>query len=121
MRRCDFCRKPFSPKPGQRGTCSTECRFWVKVTKGKGCWPWSGRMNEAGYGYFWLDGKPELAHRVAFFLKHGRWPEPCCLHTCDNPPCCNPAHFFEGTNLDNALDRTVKNRAATGSKHGSKT
>jgi len=26
------------------------------------------------------------------------------LHTCDNPPCCNLAHLYEGTRLQNTLD-----------------
>lgn len=31
-------------------------------------------------------------------------------HTCDNPPCCNPKHLFEGTKIDNQRDCMAKGR-----------
>jgi len=32
-------------------------------------------------------------------------------HTCDNPPCVNPDHLFEGTPLYNTRDKITKGRA----------
>jgi hypothetical protein len=75
------------------------------------CHVWTARTNSWGYGEFWFDGKHEKAHRVAFLLTNGRWPEPLGLHHCDNPPCCNQAHLFEGTHADNMRDRNAKGRA----------
>lgn len=96
-----------------------EQRFWSKVAVGATdeCWGWVGGSND-GRGRFQLDGKPELAHRVAFLLTHGRWPAPRCLHTCDTPLCCNPTHLWEGTQADNMADKTNKDRQIKGEQHG---
>jgi len=33
------------------------------------------RVNHDGYALIWLDGGPHLAHRVAFVIMTGQWPE----------------------------------------------
>lgn len=79
-----------------------------------GCLIWIGaKFNPAGKvwnGQFRFEGKTHLAHRVAFKLANGRWPEPCCLHRCDNGLCVEPACLFEGTKADNTADMLAKGR-----------
>jgi len=92
---------------------SVKERFWEKVQIGGSneCWPWRGSLNPKDYGRFLLDGKIQLAHRVAWILVNSLIPEGMCiLHHCDNPPCCNVSHLFMGTKADNARDMYAKGR-----------
>lgn len=74
------------------------------------CHEWTGATHGDGYGSARFKGKTEQAHRVAFFIEHGRWPEPFALHRCDHRPCVRPDHLFEGDHADNAADREAKGR-----------
>ena len=44
-------------------------------------------------------------HRLAFEWYYGRKPTGRILHTCDNAPCYNPAHLYEGTQKQNMRDK----------------
>lgn len=69
------------------------------------CWPWTGPTDEDGYGDMRLKGGLRRAHRIAFFAATNIEPgELVVRHTCDNPPCCNPAHLILGTAKDNNRD-----------------
>jgi predicted XRE-type DNA-binding protein len=86
-------------------------RFWSKVLKGDGCWLWTGSMRTRGYGGFWLDGRNDMAHRVAWILAHGPIPEGLVvMHKCDNQSCVNPSHLQLGTFKDNSTDMVAKRR-----------
>jgi hypothetical protein len=86
-------------------------------TLNNGCKIWTRRKNEKGYGRLRIrNGKMGYANRVALERKLGR---PiamgmCALHSCDNPPCCNPEHLREGTNTDNMKERQEKGRQSRG-------
>lgn len=89
-------------------------RFWAKVAIGgdEDCWPWTGRLNENGYGVFDLDSTPNIASRIAYMLANGVDPsEAMVCHSCDNPPCCNPSHLWLGSHGDNMKDMALKGRA----------
>lgn len=87
-------------------------RFWSKVEQRDGaCWPWLSWRNARGYGKFMLNGRSQTAHRVAYELTHGPIPIGLCvMHSCDNPPCCNPQHLRLGTHAENMRDRDQKGR-----------
>lgn len=77
----------------------------------EGCWEWNRGRDKDGYGKFWLDGRTEQAHRVAWETFRGPIPDGKIIcHHCDNPPCVNPDHLFLGTHLDNTLDAEAKGR-----------
>lgn len=104
-------------------------RFWSYVDQSGGpnaCWLWLGAIQKGreygpGYGLAWDGTRSRGAHVVAFELHtseqaNGRF----CLHRCDNPSCCNPAHLFWGTHQDNMDDMVAKGRRTIvcGEAHG---
>lgn len=103
-------------------------RFWPKVNIAgpNECWEWMGCVlphGKAGllYGRFFpIRTRGMTAHRVAFLFTHGEVPDELFVcHSCDNPPCCNPAHLWLGTAKENAQDRDRKGRQKpAGSKSG---
>lgn len=98
-------------------------RFWPKVIVRDGCWGWRGATHKHGYGRLHSgtdDGVIE-AHRASWMIHKGAILKGRdILHTCDNPPCTNPEHLFQGTHLDNMRDKMRKGRAniAHGERHG---
>lgn len=66
-----------------------------------------------GYGQFYRRKRePVGAHRFSWELANGR-PVPAgrqVMHSCDNPPCVNPAHLSVGTSADNHRDKSAKGR-----------
>lgn len=93
-------------------------RFWPKVDvrSDAECWVWRAARDSDGYGHFHDGTKMTTAHRFAWSLLNGDIPAGMSvMHSCDNPPCCNPAHLSIGTNVENTRDREAKGRHGTGS------
>src|SRR4051794_21400019 len=91
---------------------NTPYKFWLCVDIKPGtdeCWYWKYHFN-GSYPVFMMERHQTQSHRWAFFFRYGRFPEPCGLHECDNPACCNWHHIFEGTQADNVADMIAKGR-----------
>jgi hypothetical protein len=105
------------------GWTSVEERFWAKVDKSAGpeaCWPWTAARAQDNYGHFSLRGKIRTAQSVALELTQGARPQGYeGMHSCDNPPCCNPAHLSWGTKLQNQQQKAERGRSyrAQGEAH----
>ena len=76
------------------------------------CWPWMLSRDRGGYGRIAIGRRMTRAHVVMYRLTFGDPPpdKPRVLHTCDNPPCCNPRHLWAGTITDNNRDTVLKGR-----------
>ncbi len=109
---------------------SQEDRFWEKVNKrgsvpagrpelGR-CWEWMAATNDHGYGVLRPAGKrcgPGVkAHRYSAELAGMDIKGRHVLHSCDNPPCVNPAHLRPGTDGTNMADAIERDRLPRGSE-----
>lgn len=86
-------------------------RFWPKVSKGDGCWMWTGATLPKGYGVIGREGSNGFwyAHRVSWEIANGPVPKGLFIcHTCDVKGCVRPDHLFLGTAKDNAQDAAKK-------------
>lgn len=86
--------------------------FWGRAERSpSGCLVWTGTLTSTGYGRVWFYGKDERAHRVAYMLATGEDAAGRVIrHTCDNPPCIEPAHLLAGTLGDNNRDTVARGR-----------
>lgn len=97
---------PRSARTVSRGTLVE--RFWRYVDTSAGlfgCWIWTGARTAAGYGLLGAGSRGAgavYAHRLSLTII-GREPgaKQLVLHSCDNPPCVNPAHLSAGDHSRN--------------------
>lgn len=86
------------------------------------CWPWTHRTDADGYGLQKIAGIGWRVARWVLTQKIGRdmLPTEVTRHTCDNPPCCNPAHLIAGEAVDNTRDMLTRGRHIHGEAHWAK-
>ena len=109
--RCKDCRREV--KGSTKRPQTIQEAFWKYVTPGKPneCWEWTGCCFTSGYSEIAFQYRVLRAHRISYEMhKGGITANLYVCHTCDNPPCVNPAHLFLGTAQDNATDSKLKGR-----------
>lgn len=102
--------------------------IWSRIERKEpnDCWLWQGAKNTDGYGIVSVvvAGKETTrrAHRLVYEMVNGPIADGMKIcHTCDTPACCNPAHLWEGTHLENMEDMVAKGRGVgknPGEAHG---
>ena len=105
---------------------NTEARFWSKVDR-RGpdeCWEWQAHLDDSGYGRAHIGHKQPVSreqrtHRISWCLDHPRQStgDSLVLHSCDNPPCCNPNHLSLGTFAENIRQMVERGGHARGDAH----
>jgi hypothetical protein len=89
-------------------------RTWARViiAEEDECWVFKGSKGNYGYGQVREGRKLHRAHVVIYESINGPLKTGMkVLHSCDNPPCCNPHHLRSGTQLENVQDMHAKGRA----------
>ncbi len=121
---CPMCAAFFKPRTQRTKHCSKQCADAALIKPvdmsfiesnsipepNSGCWLWLGPLHPDGYGV--SSRLDQRAHRTSFIISTGRTiPKGLLIrHTCDNPPCVNPAHLLLGTYQDNMDDKMRRGR-----------
>ena len=103
-------------------------RFWSKVDKAPGlgpngdCWQWKAAKMPKGYGRIGWGPHCYNTSAAHVSLELAGRPRPKkdaqSLHSCDWPPCVNPAHLSWGSHADNMVDRLSRGRSIKCGKKG---
>lgn len=97
-------------------------RIWerakeVDCSDPESCWEWPGGRCRGDYGTIG-GGHTTIVSRLVLEEALGRplRPKYKACHSCDNPPCFNPSHLFEGTQQENLRDALRKGRVPLGDR-----
>ena len=94
-------------------------RFEKHVDRSGNCHIWTGGKVGSEYGCFHINGKQELAHRVAYISAWGEIPEGLVIdHRCWTPACVNPDHLRAVTQKQNMENRSGAQRNSASGVRG---
>ena len=83
------------------------------------CMIWQGAVQSRGYGWVRRDGRPWLAHRLAYTLSRGPIPADMTIdHLCGRKLCLNVDHMEIVTRAENTLRQLRALRAQPSFKCG---
>jgi hypothetical protein len=82
-----------------------------------GCLEWVGGLHKNGYGSMRINYTQQYAHRVAWKLHYGVWPDHLVCHKCNNKKCCDWEHLYKATNTQNLLDASASGLFGNGRAH----
>ena len=94
----------------------TKQDFYDKLTPNGDCLEWTLGKHRQGYGLTKYKDKMVTTHRLAMMIEGNDIDGWHVLHSCDNPPCCNPAHLRLGTHKENMEDRSDRGNRRNYSK-----
>lgn len=114
---CIQCGTFFECKGGAAYTCSDECRFWSRVTKGSDgdCWRWDVPAG-MGYGQFRSATGYTAAHIYSMRIHDVDIPDGyICRHLCNNKLCVRPGngHVVVGTQYENCIDKSMAGKSGS--------
>ncbi len=113
-RKDDSPHPQFVPRDGM-DTLATRYMLWAIsrkcFLKPSGCWYFSGRRNDGGYGIILVGQELYRVHRIIYEHCVADIPDGLLvLHDCDRPPCCNPAHLHLGDKQQNMIECLERTR-----------
>lgn len=114
-RRCQFCNHGIAWLWSICRTCGEPDPEWRILNdpriKSEGeCLLWMGARTATGYGRY----GERYAHRIAWEQANDASADGHeVMHSCDNPPCVNPAHLRLATHAENMRDAMSKGRMDT--------
>ena len=121
MKNCRLCGNTFQQTNREQNYCSVVCKIKDNIIiDDNDCWNFTGYRTKFGYGQITYHRRCELVHRFMCESVYGPAPmdKPFTLHSCDNPPCCNPDHLRWGSPKENTNDMMERNRHRCGNSKG---
>lgn len=90
-------------------------RFWASARPDGDCLIWAKSCRINGYGQVTLGRRNRSVHRVAYELAYGPIPAGLLVdHTCRTHACINPEHLRLATVKQNAENRALATKSASG-------
>jgi hypothetical protein len=116
----DAARERVHDKVRTKAEAAIYLKSRIRVLK-RGCWVWTGLLDEYGYGICCLLGH-YFAHRLSYYVFKRKIPKgKQVCHDCpggDRKDCINPDHLHAWSAKRHGADRVAKSQMCKGKEHG---